>query len=369
MKPTILIRLTAMGDVLLAVPTARALAAAGHEVHWVLHRRWAALAPVLPAARVHLLGSAAELLPLARRLRRLEPEAVIDLQGKPASLALSALIGAPVSRYGKRPWREQIAAARGAYPIRPADPMPVWLRYARVAGVEARPEGALLELAEPGLREAAAWLAAEAGLEPGRFTLFHPSAAHPGKRIPQEGIVTMLERLPRPLALIGDTDGTIVAGDGVIDLRGRTELRLLPYILHHAHGLVSTDSGPMHLGRAVGTPVAGLFFQTDPCLGFAPVQGRRVKIVSKPLPCKPCSLHGKRQPCPEGTWACRAFDWEALADDLAGFLGPDPGGSRSAPTISVPIQHRAEAHRDAPGSSPRHPDAAGPLPPSSRSKA
>ncbi|HEY9070251.1 MAG TPA: glycosyltransferase family 9 protein [Candidatus Ozemobacteraceae bacterium] len=323
MNPTILIRLTAMGDVLLAVPTARALAAAGQEVHWVLHRRWAGLAPALPATHVHLLGGAADLLPLARRLRKLGPANVIDLQGKPASLALSAMIGVPTRRYGKRPWREEIAAARGVYPLHPTDPTPVWQRYAQVAGIVARAEDALLELKELGIREAAAWLSGKAGLKPGTFTLFHPSAAHPGKRIPQEGIAELLGRLPRPLVLVGDTDGTIVAGDGLVDLRGRTSMDMLPYIFYHSRGIISTDSGPMHLARAVGIPVAGIFFQTDPCLGFAPVPGERVKVVSKPLPCKPCSLHGKRQPCPLSTWACRDFAWPALAEELAAFIGCD----------------------------------------------
>jgi len=320
MKTEIFIRLTAMGDVLLAVPTARALARTGREVHWVLHRRWAALAPFLPAAHVHLLGDGRELLSLAKRLRRLKPAGITDLQGKPLSIALSALLGAPVRRYGKRSWREQLRAARGEYPIRPADTEQVWLRYARTAGVEAKAEDARIELSGAGMAAAREWLVREAGMEPGTFALLHPAAAHAGKTMPQAGLNAILNALPVPVALIGDPDGTAIAGEGVVDLRGRTPLELLPFLMAHARALISTDSGPMHLGRAVGIPVAGLFFQTDPCLGFAPVPGPGIRIYSKELACKPCSLHGRRQPCPEGTWACRSFVWNELADELAEFV-------------------------------------------------
>lgn len=321
MSVEVLIRLTAMGDVLLAVPTARALARAGREVHWVLHRRWAALAPFLPAAQVHLLDGARDLLSLAKRLRRLHPARVIDLQGKPASVILSTLIGAPTRRYGKRTWREQIAAARSRYPIRPADTEQVWLKYAHTAGVEAEPGDALLNLSEAHRTEAREWLARETGSPTERFTLLHPAAAHPGKTIPQAGITALLETLPKPIVLMGDSDGTFTAGTGILDLRGKTPLALLPGLMSLAKLIVSTDSGPMHLARAVGIPVAGIFFQTDPCLGFAPIPGPDVRISSKELPCKPCSLHGRRRDCPEKTWACREFDWESLAADIAAFAG------------------------------------------------
>lgn len=321
MSIEILIRLTAMGDVLLAVPAARAMARAGSEVHWVLHRRWAALAGLLPATAVHLLGGARDLLPLAKRLRRLKPSRVVDLQGKPASIALSALIGAPTHRYGKRSWREQIDAAQSRYPIRPADTEQVWRRYARTAGVEANPSDALLNLPEAGIASAVDWLAREAGLEPGGFTMLHPSATHAGKKIPREGVAALLEGLLKPIALIGDADITIPAGEGLIDLRGKTPLELLPCLMSQARALISTDSGPMHLARAVGIPVAGLFFQTDPCLGFAPIPGPNVRVWSRELACKPCSLHGKRLHCPEGNWACRDYDWRALTAELAEFVG------------------------------------------------
>jgi heptosyltransferase-2 len=85
-------------------------------------------------------------------------------------------------------------------------------------------------------------------------------------------------------------------------------------------GIISSDSGPMHLARACEIPVVGIFVQTDPSLGFSPVPGKNVMVISNPLPCKPCSLHGQRQVCPEGHFACRKFNPEEVAEKISRFL-------------------------------------------------
>lgn len=351
MPAEILLRFTAMGDLLLAIPAARALAARGSTVHWVIHRRWGALAPFLPA-RIHLFEGAGDLLPLAHRLRALRPSRVHDLQGKPASVILSSLLGAPVSRYRKRNWWDNIRSAIGEYPLRSSDSRPVWQRYLDTVGEgsagiargghppslapaahnpirgegAAPPDGGLV-WAEGALAAAEAWARKEVGLEPGTFFLFHPGASHPGKVLTRPALLAFLEALPRPV-LIGDAPSPGASPGkaepplpaGVLDLRGRVPLELLPGLMAASRGLVSSDSGPMHLARAVGVPVAGIFIQTDPAMGFSPIPSSRTKVVSRPLPCKPCSLHGQRAVCPEGTWACRDLPWMDLAREVAGFL-------------------------------------------------
>lgn len=315
MAPTILIRFGALGDVLLAIPVARALAARGEEVHWVLGRKWAAFARFLPADRIHLFGGSRDLLPLARTIRRLKPARVIDLQGKPASIFLSAVAGSPVSRYIKRNWREGLRAAMGGWPLRDPDERQVWLRYWDTAGLPATPtpapDGRLrLEEAPP---------------SPYSFDvpplLIHPGASHPGKRLPPQALAMLIEHLPRPLALIGDPPEPLgIDLPDVLDLRGRVPLPSLPVLMRESRGLVSTDSGPMHLARALDLPLAAIFLQTDPLLGFAPLPGGRTRIVSRELPCKPCSLHGQRAICPAGHWHCRDLDWTAIGRDLASLL-------------------------------------------------
>ena len=69
-------------------------------------------------------------------------------------------------------------------------------------------------------------------------------------------------------------------------LGGRTTLRDLALLYRRAALVITTDSGPMHLAAAVGTPVIALFGPTDPARTGPYGPGHRV--IRRPLPCLPC---------------------------------------------------------------------------------
>ncbi len=74
---------------------------------------------------------------------------------------------------------------------------------------------------------------------------------------------------------------------------GKTSLRELAALYRRAALLVTTDSGPMHLAAAVGTPVVALFGPTDPARTGP--YGPSHRVISKGLPCSPCF----RKQCPD----------------------------------------------------------------------
>ena len=71
-----------------------------------------------------------------------------------------------------------------------------------------------------------------------------------------------------------------------VNLGGRTSLRELAALYREAALVVSTDSGPMHLAAAVGTPVVALFGPTDP--GRTGPCGSGHKVIRGSLSCMPC---------------------------------------------------------------------------------
>jgi len=73
-----------------------------------------------------------------------------------------------------------------------------------------------------------------------------------------------------------------------VNLAGETTLPELAYLYQKALLLVTTDSGPMHLAAAVGTPVVALFGPTDP-QRTGPYGDGHV-IIRADLPCSPCLL-------------------------------------------------------------------------------
>jgi heptosyltransferase II len=129
---------------------------------------------------------------------------------------------------------------------------------------------------------------------------FAPGAAYGhAKRWPPERVAQVIARLgSRGVTCVmvgagGDRDAgreiesTLPAGCRVVNLIGRTDLRLLTGLLASCHAFVSNDSGAMHLAAAVGVPVAAIFGPTDERV-TAPL-GEHDVIVHQVF-CRPCML-------------------------------------------------------------------------------
>ena len=87
---------------------------------------------------------------------------------------------------------------------------------------------------------------------------------------------------------------------GALDLGGRTDLAELAAVLDRAQAVVVANTGPAHLAAAVGTPVVSLFAPTVPAQRWAPyhVPGvllgdqhavcRDTRVTTCPFPGHPC---------------------------------------------------------------------------------
>jgi heptosyltransferase I len=71
-----------------------------------------------------------------------------------------------------------------------------------------------------------------------------------------------------------------------VDLTGKTTLITLAALYETSDVLISTDTGPMHLGAAVNTPVVALFGPTAPWR-TGPM-GAQHQVIHAGLPCSPC---------------------------------------------------------------------------------
>ena len=80
-----------------------------------------------------------------------------------------------------------------------------------------------------------------------------------------------------------------------VNLGGQTSLPELACIYRDALTVISTDSGPMHLAAATGTPVIALFGPTDPARTGP--YGTGHAIIRTGIPCSPCLL--KKCPAPK----------------------------------------------------------------------
>ena len=78
----------------------------------------------------------------------------------------------------------------------------------------------------------------------------------------------------------------------VLNFSGQLGLHELPSLLAVAKVLLTNDSGLLHISEAVGTPVAAFFGPTHELFGFSPWLPES-QVFSTALSCRPCSRHGK----------------------------------------------------------------------------
>ena len=75
--------------------------------------------------------------------------------------------------------------------------------------------------------------------------------------------------------------------DRVLDLSADTDLLTTAAVIQQLDLFVTGDTGPMHLARAVGTPIVAIFGPSDP-RRYGP-RGVRDTVVRIDLPCSPCN--------------------------------------------------------------------------------
>ncbi|MGL5930965.1 MAG: glycosyltransferase family 9 protein [Dermatophilaceae bacterium] len=320
-------RLDGAGDVLLAGPAVRRVAAAADRVDLLVSRSAAQAARMLPGvAEVHVADTpwtgatpppadAAALLSLVSLLRAGRYDELVVLTSyhqSPLPLAvLARLAGIP-----------RVVGTSDAYPGTLLD-----VRHRRMpdglddTGAEGGHEvEAMLALTEaagyPAVPDDDGRLRVE-GVQPaefeGRVVVIHPGASVPTRAVPPDlarDAARLLTRAGWHVVVTGgpgEADlGRYVTPRGGTDLTGRTDLAALAGVLATAEAIVVGNTGPAHLAAAVGTPVVGVFAPVVPAQRWAPWRVSHVLLGDQDAPCRmtrarTCPVPG--HPCVSGIHA------------------------------------------------------------------
>lgn len=87
-----------------------------------------------------------------------------------------------------------------------------------------------------------------------------------------------------------------------IDLSGYFSIEKLINFINYLHGVITNDSGPMHLAAALNLPQIAIFGSTHTSLGFRPLN-KFATIMEANVKCQPCTLHGEKE-CPKRHFRC-----------------------------------------------------------------
>jgi ADP-heptose:LPS heptosyltransferase len=305
------------GDVLLAGPALRALAAGAGRLALLCGPSGRAAATCLPGVDDVLCAEAAW---IEAEPRPVDRRAVDGLIARIAELAIdraviftsfhqSPLPAALLLRMAGVPW---IAAISEDYPgslldVRhrgvPDDVHEVEraLSLARAAGFDLPPhdEGRLALRA--GADNPAAHL--------GRYIVVHPGATVPARAWGAERNRALVRALARRGERVVVTGGAAerelcahVAGAEALDLAGETTFATLARVIADAAAIVVGNTGAAHVAAATGTPVVSLFPPTIPAARFRPWMVPHVLLGDQQIACRGC----RARVCPRGDHACLA---------------------------------------------------------------
>ncbi|MFZ5456393.1 MAG: lipopolysaccharide heptosyltransferase II [Pseudomonadota bacterium] len=342
LKRILIVRTSAIGDVVFASPLAAALRRTYPDAHiaWLLEPGIAPLIaddPCLdavitwPKAEWKALWRAGRQLELWRRVRAFRAQlrshrfdTVLDLQGLLKSGLLAWLTGAPRriglgSKEGSRLLMTEVVE-RGGDAARISSE---YLHLAQYLGLECGdflPRLVMSDVVQTRARE----VMARHGLAPRAFVACAPFTTRPQKHWFEDawGILCarLIERGLTPVLLGGPADAEAAAriastNAGIVNLAGATRLPEAAAMIGEAALLVGVDTGLTHMGTAMNTPTVALFGSTCPYT----VTGRdNARVIWLGLECSPC----RRHPTCGGAYHCLRDITPERVLDVAGMLLP-----------------------------------------------
>jgi len=306
----LVIKIGAIGDVILAVPSLKALRAKFPDAKikvlvGVQSREALGRCPYINDLIVSDFkgkdGSLRGLLRVAGELRKNCFDIAIDLQNNRKSHILAALSLAP-ERYGYDNGKLSFLLNNSIKDDAPfLDPIEHQFRTLKLAGV--KPVEKALELwTSASDEEAAKKFLADSWVKESQALIginVRASSRWETKNWPPAYIAELCDRLAKELnirAVLTGAKNDAGFAEEIAKLTkskpiiaaGKTSLMELAALVRHFSVYLTPDSAPMHIAAAVGTPFVALFGPTDPARHLAPSDNRIVLCKSGELKCSPC---------------------------------------------------------------------------------
>lgn len=253
----LILRLSALGDVIHTIPAVAALRATNPNIAWVVEAPYAELVEIVAGVRaipVRMKRWASEPGQLIAAMRAVRGQDVsIDFQGLVKSAAWGRVSGA----------RRRIGFAPSAIREKPA--LLFTNRWVKVDTTKHVVEQNL-ELAGVSAGGEERWDAFPADPENklaafNGATVILPGAGHPRKIWPH--FRDLAKQLDNVVVVWGPGEKDLADAIGA-PLAPPTNLRELAFVLRHARVVIGADTGPLHLAAALGTKVVGLYGPTNP---------------------------------------------------------------------------------------------------------
>jgi ADP-heptose:LPS heptosyltransferase len=308
----LVIRFSSIGDIVLTSPVVRCLKKATGldvELHFATKKAYAGLLEANPYIdELHLLDG--KLSDLNRKLRAENFDHIVDLHYNTRTAIIKWTLRKPSSTFNKLNVEKWLMVNLKVNRLPQLHIVDRYFEAVRAFGVVNDGEGLDFFLPE-NADSVHHQMPANIGE---RFIAFAIGGKHATKRLPNEKIISVINKLPLPVVLLGGNEDTDNAREiasqcagKVFNGCGRFTIHQSAYMVRNAAVVITHDTGLMHIAAAFKKPIVSVWGNTVSHFGmypYMPQYPERSHIVEvRQLPCRPCSKIGQSK-CPKGHFDC-----------------------------------------------------------------
>ncbi len=305
----LIIRLSALGDLVLITPVVEYLSKRG-SVDILTYSDFADIFKDDPrVSRVWKMKRKPKLKDLkfiSEILSQQGYSLVVDLQVKPITLLLTRLIKARTFAVNKYTLQRRLHVWFGMG----INVGKIWENYLYQVARFLRDK---VEVIKPKIYPPPTFIPFEL---PEKYVVLSPEASTGLKRWKFENFVKVAEHLKSrnmEVVWIGKENYPEVSVG--LDLRGKTDIPQMIEIIKNSLLIVGNDSAPMHIATALNIPCIAIMGPTTRSLGFMDESN---VIVEKELNCRPCSTNGGGR-CWRGDRECMNIPPDKVVKIISGF--------------------------------------------------
>lgn len=326
MKKILIIRFSSIGDIILTTPVIRCLKQQipGSEIHFAVKKAFFPLVQANPYIdKIHLLED--DLKGFAKKLKNENFDFIVDLHQSIRSKYIRMVLKVPSEGFPKINVRKWLLTR---FKINTMPDVHLVDRYFKAASaLGAVNDGKGLDYYIPP-KDEVDLASLPAGFREG-FTAFVIGAKHTTKRLPDHKIISICNKLNRPVILLGGPEDAgkaeIIAaacGSLVRSMCGSLNLNQSASLVRQAQVVISHDTGLMHIAASFRKKIISIWGNTVPKFGMYPYmpgdEKKSAIIEVNGLKCRPCSKLGYDR-CPKGHFRCmEEIDEEAVRSAVSG---------------------------------------------------
>lgn len=305
----LIIRLSSIGDIVLTSPVVRCLKqqVEGAEIHFVTKEKHTCIVDSNPhISKVYLLKD--KLLPLLEELEKEQFDYIIDLHQNIRSNRIKQRLKIPAFAFHKLNYQKWMLVNLKINVLPNLHIVDRYMDTLRVFEVENDGKGLDYFMSKkPQFDFSSLPVLFQNG-----YIAFVIAGTYPTKCLPNEKVITICNKVGKPVILLGgknevENASYIVenSSGNIHNLCGKTELNESSQIIKKARIVLSNDTGLMHVAAAFKKKILSFWGNTIPEFGMYPYQTEpSSKIMEiKGLRCRPCSKLGYDK-CPKKHFKC-----------------------------------------------------------------